>query len=191
VSKRSFRRFAVVAGAALALGSMAPAMAQRVDVSGVADVDVSVDGLGTPGAGAADVSYLTGLLSYPGLNSTLLTVGGIGIGTVGTAGGVVLGTAGIAGGTVLGTAGIAGGTVLGTAGIAGAAVNNTVNKVTGLGILNGDGLLECGLVNVQSCNQGGNHDINILGGGPGLGADGLGSILDPQVGVVAAVFASL
>ncbi|HEV8623872.1 MAG TPA: hypothetical protein VG034_05390 [Acidimicrobiia bacterium] len=41
MSKRSYRRLAVVAGAALALGSMAPAMATRV--GGDADAEVSAD----------------------------------------------------------------------------------------------------------------------------------------------------
>jgi len=41
VSKRSFRRLAVVAGAALAVGSMAPAMASRIDVD--SDADTSAD----------------------------------------------------------------------------------------------------------------------------------------------------
>jgi len=40
VSKRSYRRLAVVAGAALAVGSMAPALAARVDSAGTADLSV-------------------------------------------------------------------------------------------------------------------------------------------------------
>jgi hypothetical protein len=43
VSKRSYRRLAVVAGAALAVGSMAPAMAAQIDVDGTTTVDVSSD----------------------------------------------------------------------------------------------------------------------------------------------------
>lgn len=44
MSKRSYRRLAVVAGAALAVGSMAPAMAARVvDVNGVAGAGASVN----------------------------------------------------------------------------------------------------------------------------------------------------
>lgn len=41
MSKRSNRRLAVVAGAALALGSVAPALAAHVDVNGTATVDAS------------------------------------------------------------------------------------------------------------------------------------------------------
>jgi hypothetical protein len=178
VSKRSYRRVAVVAGAALALGSMAPALAQRVDVSG--DVDVDVSAPATSGAGMADASSIL-VPVYPIL--------GLGLGTLST---TVLGTAGIAGGTVVTTAGIVGGTVVTTAAVAGGVVKHTVDKVTGIGLLDGDGLLDCGLVNVQSCNTGGHHEINILSDGPG--ASGLGGglgLLDPQVGVVAAVIASL
>lgn len=40
MSKRSYRRLAVVAGAALAVGSMAPAMAQRVEANGSGDVSI-------------------------------------------------------------------------------------------------------------------------------------------------------
>lgn len=43
MSKRSYRRLAVVAGAALAVGSMAPAMAVRVDGAGVAGANASVE----------------------------------------------------------------------------------------------------------------------------------------------------
>lgn len=57
MSKRSHRRLAVVAGAALALGTMAPAMADRI---------VDVDGDATVSANAIDVNELTGLV--PNLN---------------------------------------------------------------------------------------------------------------------------
>ena len=178
MSKRSYRRVAVVAGAALALGSMAPALAQRVEASGVADVEVSAPAA-TSGAGIADASSIL-VPVYPIL--------GLGLGTLST---TVLGTAAIAGTTVVGTTAVAGSTVLGTAVVAGGVVKHTVDKVTGIGLLDGDGLLDCGLVNIQSCNTGGNHDINILSDGPGAsGLGGLG-LLDPQVGVVAAVIASL
>jgi hypothetical protein len=69
VSKRSYRRLAVVAGAALAVGSMAPAMAVRVSSSNVGEAAVSVDTLG--------VSDVTGLLPNLPLGSSLGTVTGI------------------------------------------------------------------------------------------------------------------
>ncbi|MCA1843934.1 MAG: hypothetical protein LC792_12275, partial [Actinobacteria bacterium] len=43
MSKRSYRRLAVVAGAALAVGSMAPAMAAQVASANSADAGVAVD----------------------------------------------------------------------------------------------------------------------------------------------------
>ena len=52
MSKRSYRRLAVVAGAALAVGSMAPAMAVRVDATGSGDVDVDVSDLAVPAVDA-------------------------------------------------------------------------------------------------------------------------------------------
>jgi len=64
VSKRSFRRLAAVTGAALALGSMAPAMAARVN--GTADVSV------TPDLGAVSASSLTDGLLPAGLVPTTL-----------------------------------------------------------------------------------------------------------------------
>ena len=182
MSKRSHRRLAVVAGAALAIGSMAPAMAQRVDVSGVADVDVS---LGDDEVGS------TALPGIPSTTEALYAVNGLNS--------LLMGDLIIANSLVKSD------------------LEVILNKVTNIGLLDGDGLLECGLVNIQSCNTGGNHDINILSdGGPGnsslglgllspvtgtvgtvlgtvgLGGNGgLGSLLDPQVGVIAAVFASL
>jgi hypothetical protein len=48
VSKRSYRRLAVVAGAALAVGSMTPALAAQVSVSGDGDASVDVSGLTIP-----------------------------------------------------------------------------------------------------------------------------------------------
>ena len=52
MSKRSFRRLAVVAGAALAVGSMAPAMASRIDAGAGAGAGASVD----PGALITDIT---------------------------------------------------------------------------------------------------------------------------------------
>lgn len=56
MSQRSFRRLAAVTGAALAIGSMAPALAAHVATSGDADVAV------TPNPSAASVPAITGLL---------------------------------------------------------------------------------------------------------------------------------
>jgi len=58
VSKRSYRRLAAVTGAALALGSMAPAMAARVNANGTADVEVTDVTLPQ-----LDISAATGLLT--------------------------------------------------------------------------------------------------------------------------------
>jgi hypothetical protein len=60
VSKRSYRRLAAVTGAALALGSMAPAMAARVSATGTADAGVEVTDVTLP---SIDTSAATGLLS--------------------------------------------------------------------------------------------------------------------------------
>lgn len=80
MSKRSYRRLAVVAGAALAVGSMAPAMAARVSTSEVGEAAVSVDTLG--------VSDVTGLLPNLPLGSSLGAVTGIAGSVVGTATGL-------------------------------------------------------------------------------------------------------
>ena len=66
MSKRSFRRLAAVTGAALAIGTMAPAMAARVTTSGDADVTV------TPNLGAVSASGLTDGLLPAGLVPTAL-----------------------------------------------------------------------------------------------------------------------
>ena len=55
MSKRSFRRLAVVAGAALAVGSMAPAMAVRVDAGAGAAAEVD------PTMVVNDVVNITGI----------------------------------------------------------------------------------------------------------------------------------
>lgn len=66
MSKRSYRRLAVVAGAALAVGSMAPALAARVDAD--ADVVVPVDVVGVLPVGLLDVSDLVSIGSIAALN---------------------------------------------------------------------------------------------------------------------------
>lgn len=52
MSKRNNRSLAVVAGAALALGSMAPAMAARIDAGGAATADIDVSDVTVPSAGS-------------------------------------------------------------------------------------------------------------------------------------------
>jgi hypothetical protein len=68
VSKRSFRRLAVVAGAALAVGSVAPAMA-AISVggsgAGAADASVTVPSLPAPGS-IIPTGLLTGAQAYAG-----------------------------------------------------------------------------------------------------------------------------
>jgi hypothetical protein len=51
VSKRSYRRLAVVAGATLAVGSMAPAMAAHVNANGTGTATVDVSDVSLPSAG--------------------------------------------------------------------------------------------------------------------------------------------
>lgn len=68
MSKRSFRRLAAVTGAALAIGSMAPAMAARVVTSNAAGASVSAD--------AVDISGITGgLLASQNINPLGLGLG--------------------------------------------------------------------------------------------------------------------
>jgi hypothetical protein len=135
VSKRSFRRLAVVAGAALAVGSMAPAMAVRIDAGAGAEAEVD------PTMVVNDVVNITGALPLPGLgalpiptytqlNGTLLTAGGLGLAGLGIG-----------------------------AGVANNAVNNADNIVAALDL--GGLLPECGLVAVASCNTGGSGNVVI------------------------------
>ena len=82
MSKRSSRRLAVVAGAALALGSMAPALAVRVDANGDTDASVDLSGLALPSAGSlipgALITDLTGTAS-----GTVEDVQGLALSTAG------------------------------------------------------------------------------------------------------------
>ena len=81
MSKRSYRRLAVVAGAALAVGSMAPAMALRVNTADAARAAVAVD--------TVDVSDITSLLDLNGSQGGL----GLGLGAVAGVAGSVVATA--------------------------------------------------------------------------------------------------
>ena len=62
MSKRSFRRLAVVAGAALAVGSMAPALAVRIDAGAGAEAEID------PTMVVNDVVNITGALPLPELS---------------------------------------------------------------------------------------------------------------------------
>jgi hypothetical protein len=188
VSKRSFRRLAVVAGAALAVGSMAPAMAVRIDAGAGAEAEID------PTMVVNDVVNITGALplpelgdlpipSYTQLNGTLLTAGGLGLAGLGIG-----------------------------AGVANNAVNNADNIVAALDL--GGLLPECGLVAVASCNTGASGNVvipvqvagNIGGFGLPLGVSdvtetvfgltgGLTGLLDVtatgDVNVIAGLLASL
>lgn len=207
MSKRSYRRLAALTGAALAVGSITPAMALRLD--GGAGAGAEVD----PEMIVNDVVNITGALplpelgelpvpSYTQVNGTVLTLGALGLG--------------------------------GTFGVANNAVNNADNIVAAFDL--GGILPDCGLVAVASCNTSpasGNvalpvslDGVNVLGGGIlnntgdlgvgvlapiaapvaanvgnvlsgnnllGLGLldGGLGGILDADVSVLAGVLASL
>ncbi|HEV3364667.1 MAG TPA: hypothetical protein VG795_11135 [Acidimicrobiia bacterium] len=82
MSKRSYRRLAVVAGAALAVGSMAPAMAAQVNVEGDGTATVDVSEVTVPSAGSLIPSSL------------IANAQGYALGTVFGAQGLVLNTAG-------------------------------------------------------------------------------------------------
>ena len=176
MSKRSFRRLAVVAGAALAVGSMAPAMAVRVDAGAGAAAEVD------PTMVVNDVVNITGALplpelgdlpipSYTQVNGTLFAISGIGAGTV-----------------------LAGG------GLGAGIVDHVLDHATLLGLGLGGSLLgaDCGLVAVASCNTTPVVDadipvdaagLNVLGGGilNNSGDLGLGVLAPIAVPVVANV----
>ncbi len=82
MSKRSYRRLAVVAGAALAVGSMAPALAAQVGVDGDGDATVDVSGVVIPSTGSLIPAAL------------IQSAQGYALGTVSGAHGLVLDTAG-------------------------------------------------------------------------------------------------
>ena len=125
MSKRSFRRLAVVAGAAMAVGSMAPAMAAHV--GGTADGDANV------GVETIDVSNVLGGVQ----DADILPVGTV-LGAANTARTLVRGTALLALGDVQNIIGDA--MCLGNAGVGSAlGVDATAlaNATVGLGGLSG------------------------------------------------------
>ena len=157
MSKRSYRRLAVVAGAALAVGSMAPAMAARVSSGGTASasvdsVDISsvVDSIPPVSVSTGGVTLLAGSLlgtatSAPVLlfNDASNIVGdamGMANGALGSSlsaaanGGVTAGP----GGATVNLAGVAGAPLngLGSLGSSGLVDDTlgTVNDVTGIAV---------------------------------------------------------
>lgn len=121
MSKRSYRRLAVVAGAALAVGSMAPAMAARISTEEVGAAAVSIDTL--------DVSDVTGLLHNLPLGS------GLGLGAVtGIAGSLVATATGLPQFVVPTALGLAGGALCIPTGLVGTALDAEVGVLAGLNI---------------------------------------------------------
>jgi hypothetical protein len=181
VSKRSFRRLAVVAGAALAVGSMAPAMAVRIDAGAGAEAEID------PTMVVNDVVNITDALPLPGLSALPIP------------------TYTQLNGTVITVAGIGAGTALAGGGLGAGIVDNVLDHATLLGLGLGGSLLgaDCGLVAVASCNTTPVVDadipvnaagLNVLGGGILTGGP-LGGLLDisavGNVNVLAGLLASL
>lgn len=197
MSKRSYRRLAVVAGAALAVGSMAPAMAVRIDAGAGAEAEIDPAGLVTELTGALPVELPDVALPTVGeLNGTVITLGGLGLAGVGMAGAQVNGLVdNVLDHVTLATAGLGGdcGLVAVASCNAEPAVSAAVPvNVLGLnvlrdGILNNGGDLGLGvlgpitadvaapIIAPVAANVG-----NILDGGVlnGLGGLGLGGLLD-------------
>jgi hypothetical protein len=183
VSKRSYRRLAVVAGAALALGSMAPAMAQRIDVTGAAGADVSVD--------PVDATGILTILDVP-TSDDLIQLG------TGTLLVQELYAKGLLHQTLVDVEAIVEeadlGSILPECGLVAVASCNQGNAGDlniPVSVLNGGDLGVGVLAPITApvvANVGNVLNGGLLNNGLGLG---LGSILDPEVGVVAAVFASL
>lgn len=181
MSKRSFRRLAVVAGAALAVGSMAPALAVRVDAGAGAEAEVD------PTMVVNDVVNMTGALPLPEL------------------GDLPIPTYAQVNGTLFGVSGVAAGTVLAGGGLAADIDDNALDHATILGLGLGGSLLgaDCGLAAVASCNTSPVVDadipvnaagLNVLGGGilnGGLPGGLLDVTVDGNVNVLAGLLASL
>lgn len=195
MSKRSYRRLAVVAGAALAVGSMAPAMAARLDAGAGASADVD------PALVVNDVTAILGTLplplpelgelpipTYTQLNGTLLGVGGLGLGAVGLAGITANGLVD----NVLDHVVIATGGLSGDCGLVSVLSCNTAPTTVAVPV-NASGILAGGILSNTGDVLGG----DILGGDL-LGGDllgGLGGILNlsggANVNVIAGLLGSL
>ena len=177
MSKRSYRRLAVVAGAAVALGSMAPAMAQRLDVSGVAGASVSVD----PAEATSSVTDVTNILGPTAIPSTddAVKLGILGIGIVD------------------GQVTFVNNLVKGHELYAQSLANDVLGKVVTLGGLGtsyiGGG--DCGLVNVASCDSiqvpVSASGVNVLGSGINVGDLGVAAAAPIAANVMAPINAAV
>jgi hypothetical protein len=120
VSKRSYRRLAAVVGAALAVGTMAPAMAARVVGADSADAGVSVNTI--------DITDVTGMLPLGQQD-----LGGLGLGSVTGIADGLLTTATGAPQLVLGTAlGVAQSALCIPTGLVGTALGTSIDAVANL-----------------------------------------------------------
>ena len=166
MSKRSYRRLAVVAGAALAVGSMAPAMAARVANADSAGAGVSVD--------TVDISDVTGLLPVQ------QNLGGLGIGLVGNIAGSLLTTVSGAPAVVVPDAlDLAGDALCVPTGLVGTGLATSIDAVAGLHV--GLGSVGAGagvgsLLNVPFATVG-----SVTGCAFDLVGDALGTVGDVQV----------
>ncbi|HEV7863588.1 MAG TPA: hypothetical protein VGR20_12840 [Acidimicrobiia bacterium] len=129
MSKRSYRRLAVVTGAALAIGSMAPAMAARVTADTSGSASVSAD--------AIDITDVTAGLPLPAVGTILPTALGVAgplVANVTTAPGMLLAdVSNIVGGALFLPGTVLGAVLAGSAPLVGATVE-TVGDVAGLGL---------------------------------------------------------
>ncbi|MEW6471894.1 MAG: hypothetical protein AB1679_06465 [Actinomycetota bacterium] len=213
MSKRSYRRLAVVAGAALALGSMAPAMAQRsnggdADADADASVEVTLPDLSDLGLSLGDLSGLVSVGNIAALNNlaindvtAIVNVLGLNVGDISAD---VLDTVNVGDITAnaLGAATVNVSNVLnaGTANVAN--VTATVGDVTAtVGDVSANVLNVASVANVGdiTANVGDILSGNTIGGGllglPGLLDGGLDGILDlsgeASINVLASLLASL
>ena len=132
MSKRSYRRLAVVAGAALAIGSMAPAMAAQVVSTNAASAAVDVDTI--------DVAPILGLVQSNGLSTTALLNSVSGVRTIATttAFGTVADVQNVVGGAIFGAQCVVG---TGTSAVLGLSATALANAGAGLNVgLGGVGL---------------------------------------------------
>jgi hypothetical protein len=145
VSKRSYRRLAVVTGAALAIGSMAPAMAARVVTVNSASANASAD--------TVDINSITG-----GLLSSQATPDPLGL-AFGLAGPVLTTVQAAPGMLLSDVSTIVGDALCIPTGVLGAALGADANAAAGLGIgLGGVSLGATGLLNLPLAVAGGVTD---------------------------------
>ena len=143
MSKRSYRRLAVITGAALAVGTMAPAMAARVSTAGSGAVSVDSIGVTDVTTALPPIALPTGAVSV--LAGSLLTTAtaapGLALADVHNIGGdaFVLGGGLFSGGLTAGLAGAASASLGGVAVSAAGLVNAPLNV---LGTVSDSGLLD-------------------------------------------------